>query len=94
MFTSKRNRGRGQVAAGELSLATSLWGMLYSDNAGVVSQTPEHLRKGVIVVVYAAFGLTELEAKTEMICRSTSEMSEATAIFSVEAAGQVYNQTN
>ena len=53
--------------------------MLYADDAGVVSQSPEQLRKmmGVIVVVCAAFGLTVSEARA-----------------SVEAAGQVYNQTN
>ena len=46
--------------AGEPVLATLLWGMLYVDDGGVVSQSPEQLRKmmGVIVVVCAAFGLT------------------------------------
>ena len=45
-----------------------LWGMLYADDAGVVSQSPEQLRKimGVIVVVCTAFGLTVSEAKTEI----------------------------
>ena len=40
--------------------ATSLWGMTYADNAGVVSRSPEQLWKmmGVIVVVCVAFGLT------------------------------------
>ena len=45
---------------------------------------------GTIVVVCTAFGLTKSEAKTEIMCL----MPETTAIFSVEAAGQVYNQTN
>ena len=49
---------------------------------------------GVIVVVCAAFGLTVSEAKTEIICLCTKEMPESTATFSVEAAGQVYSQTN
>ena len=49
---------------------------------------------GVIVVVCAAFGLTVSEAKTEIMCLRTKGMPESTAIFSVEAAGQVYNQTN
>ena len=48
----------------------------------------------VIVVVCAAFGLTVSEAKTEIMCLRTEGMSESTATFSVEAAGQVYNQTN
>ena len=47
-----------------------LWGMLNADDAEVVSQSPEQLRKmmGVIVVVYAASGLTISEAKTEIMC--------------------------
>ena len=72
------------------------WGMLYADGSGVVSQSPEHLRKmmGVIVVVCVAFGLTVSEAKTEIMCVRAKEMPEPTATFSVEAAGHVYNQTN
>ena len=70
--------------------------MLYADDTGVVSRPTEKLRKmmGVIVVVYAAFGLTVSEAKTEIVCLRAKGMSESTAIFSVEVAGQVYNQTN
>ena len=49
---------------------------------------------GVIVVVCAAFGLTVSEAKTEIVCLRAKRMPESTAIFSVEAADQVYNQTN
>ena len=69
--------------------------MLYADDAGVVSQSPEQLRKmmGVIVVVCAAFGLTVSEAKTEIMCLPAKGMPESIAIFRVEAAGQVYNQT-
>ena len=52
--------GRGEATAGESILATPLWGMLYADDAGVVSQSPEQLRKiiRVVVDVCAAFGLT------------------------------------
>ena len=49
---------------------------------------------GVIVVVCTAFGLTVSGAKTEIICYSTNGMPEETTISSVEAAGQMYNQTN
>ena len=49
---------------------------------------------GVTVVVCAAFGLTVSEAKTEIMCLRAKGMPESTATFSVEAAGQVYNQTN
>ena len=88
--------GRGEATAGDSVLATPLWGMLYADDAGVVSQSPEQLRKtmGMIVVVCAAFGVTVSEAKAEIMCLRAKGMPEFTAIFSVEAAGQVYNQTN
>ena len=44
--------------------------MLYDDDARVAWNLPEQRRKmlGVNVVVCAAFGLTVLEAKTEIIC--------------------------
>ena len=48
----------------------------------------------VIVVVCAAFGLSKAEAKTEIMYLRTKGMPESTALFSVEAAGQVYSQTN
>ena len=70
--------------------------ILYADDAGVVSQSLDQLRKmmGLIVVVYAAFALTVSEAKTEIMCLRAKGMPESTPIFTVEAAGQVYNQTN
>ena len=49
---------------------------------------------GVIEVVHAAFDLTVSEAKTEIVCLRMKWMPESIATFSVEAAGQVYNQTN
>ena len=61
--------GRGEVTTGELVLVTSRSGMYYADDAGVVSPSPEQLRKimGVIAVVWVAFGLlTVSEAKTEI----------------------------
>ena len=42
----------------------------------------------------SVFGLTVSEAKTEIMCLRTKGMPESTATFSVEAAGQVHNQTN
>ena len=58
--------GRGQATAGDSILATPLWGMLYADDAGVVSQSSEQLGKmmGVIVVMCAVFGFAVLEVKT------------------------------
>ena len=57
---------------------------------------PQQLRKmvGVIEAVCAAFSLIILEAKTEIICYSTKGMPQETTISSVEAAGQMRNQTN
>ena len=88
--------GRGEATVGETVLATLLWGMFYADDAGVVSQSPEQLRKlmAVIVVVCSAFDLTESEAETEIMCLRAKGMPESTTTFSVEAAVQVYNQMN
>ena len=79
---------RGKVTAGESVLATPLWCMLYADNTGVVSRSPEQLRKmmEVIVVVCAAFGLTVSEAKTEImlfVCtsRTVSYARELTSVY-------------
>ena len=94
--TSRRKRGRGEATAGKPVLATLLWGILYADDGRVVLQSLEQLRKmmRVIVVVCAAFGLTMSEAKTEIMCLRIKGMLESTALFSVEAAGQVCNQTD
>ena len=65
--------------------------MFNADDAGLISQPTEQLRKiigvVVIVVVCAAFRLTVSEIKTEIMCLSTKGMPEATTIISVEAAG-------
>ena len=88
--------GTGRETARESAPATSLWGMLYADTAGVISQALDQLRKnmGVIVVVCSAVGLTVSEAMAGILCLRAKRMPESTTIFSLEAAGQVYNQTN
>ena len=70
----REKRGGGgwrEATARESVVATTLWGMLYADDAGVVSQSPEQLRKmmGVIAVVCAAFGLTVSKAKDHVFTR-------------------------
>ena len=92
----RRAGGRGDATAGESVTATPSWGTLYADDARVVSQSSKQLRKmmGGIVVACAVFGLTVSEAKTEIMCLRAKGMPESTAIFSIEAAGQVYNQRN
>ena len=49
---------------------------------------------GMVVVVCASFDLTVSEAETEIMCLRAKGMLDSTTLFSVEAAGQVYNQTN
>ena len=70
--------------------------MLYADDAGVASQSPEQLRKmmGVIVVVCVALASPDRRVKIKIICLRMKWMPEAIAIFSVEAAGQECNQMN
>ena len=48
----------------------------------------------MIVVVCTAFDFTVSEAKTKIMCLRVKGVPESTATFSVEEAGQVYNQTN
>ena len=49
----------------------------------------------IVVVVCVAFSLVVPEADTEIVCLRAQGMPEATAaIFNVEAADQVYIQTN
>ena len=47
--------------------------MLYADDAGIVSRSPQGLEKmmTVIVTACAAFGQTVSEAKTEIMCLQT-----------------------
>ena len=91
----KTGTGRRWVTTTEEAAPTiSLWGMLYIDDAAVVSQSPEQLSKMMVVIatVCTAFGLTVSEAKTEVMNLRTRRMPDAAATFSVEAAGQVYKQ--
>ena len=77
-------------------LATPLWGMFYANDTGIVSQSHGQLRKmmGMIVIVCAVLGLTVPETKTEVMGLRRKGMSKSTAIFSLEAAGQVCSQKN
>ena len=70
-----------------------LWGMLYADDAGIVSRSLEGLEKMVTVIVTAcsSFGLTASEAKTEIMCMQTK--GGGTVWFTINAAGQVCEQT-
>ena len=70
-----------------------IWGMLYADDADIVSRSRNSLAKmkTVIVAVCASFGLTFSEAKTETMCLMTKGMDRVT--FVTEAAGQVCKQS-
>ena len=72
----------------------AVWGMLYADDAGVVSRSPKGLAEmmHVVVKVCGAFGLTVSEKKTETMCMPPPRTS--TATVEVEAAGQRYRQTD
>ena len=65
----RKKRWRGETTAGEPAPTTSLWDMLYADDTGVVSKSPEQLKKtmDVIVTVCTAYGLTVSEANTEIM---------------------------
>lgn len=45
-----------------------------------------------ILTMCVAFGLTFIEAKTEIMCLRTNGVPDAPATFGVEAAGKVYNK--
>ena len=71
-----------------------LWEILYADDAGIVSRSPEGLEKMMTAIVAgcAAFVLTVSEAKTEIMCLQTKGGGHLP--FTVTAAGQVGVQTN
>ena len=70
-----------------------LWGMLYADDAGIVSRSSEELERMMTVIVTAcsAFGFTVSEAKTEIMWLQTKGGGKVS--LTINAAGQVYKQT-
>ena len=56
--------------------STSVWGMLYADDAGIVSKSAEGPAKmmTVIVTVFEAAGLTVSDQKTETMLLRTLEI--------------------
>ena len=69
-------------------------GMLYADDAGIVSKSAQGLAKmmTVIVTVFEAAGLTVSE-KTEIMLLRTPDQTPCTSPLVIEAAGQRYRQT-
>ena len=70
----------------------AVWGMLYADDAWIVSRSPQGLAKmmEVIVEVYRAFALTVSAKETETM--SMPPPRTPRTIVRIEAAGQIYKQ--
>ena len=88
-------RDLSPVKEGTLEMVRrAVWGMLYADDAGVVSTSPRGLTRmmGVIVVTCQEFGLTVSEKKTEAMHLWSHPHTTSNALR-IEAAGQRYKQT-
>ena len=70
----------------------AVWGMLYADDAYIVSRSPQGLAKmmEVIVEVCRAFALTLSAKKTETMCMPPPRTPRT--MVQIEAAGQTYKQ--
>ena len=68
----------------------AVWGMLYVDDAEIVSKSTEGLAKmmTVIVKVFEEAGLTVSEQKTETMILRTPDQAPCTSPLVIEAAGQ------
>ena len=69
-----------------------VWGMLYADDACIVSRSPQGLAKmmEVIVEVCRAFALTVSAKKTEIMCMPPPRTPRT--MVRIEAAGQIHKQ--
>ena len=70
----------------------AVWGMLYANDACIVSRSPQGLAKmmEVIVEVCRAFALTVSAKKTETMCMPPPRTPRT--MVRIEAAGQIYKQ--
>ena len=70
----------------------AVWGMLYADDACIVSRSPQGLAKmmEVIVEVCRAFALAVSAKKTETMCMPPPRTPRT--MVPIEAAGQIYKQ--
>ena len=70
----------------------AVWGMLYADDACIISRSPQELAKivEVIVEVCRAFALTVSAKKTETMCMPPPRTPRT--MVQIEAAGQTYKQ--
>ena len=84
----------------------AVWGMLYADDAGIVSRSPAGLTRmmTVIMEVFSAFGLTVSEKKTETLLMRVLEKAQQSGetttptpplpALEIAAVGQKYNQVH
>ena len=82
----------------------AVWGMLYADDAEIVSRSPAGLATmmTVIVEVFCAFGLTVSEKKTETLLIRAPEKAQQPGetptpplpALEIATAGQKYNQVH
>ena len=81
--------GAGRVEEPLACVRRALCGMLYADDAGIVSKSTEKLAKmmTVIVTVFKAAGLTVSENKTGAMLLQTRDLASRAAPFVIEAAG-------
>ena len=71
----------------------AIWGVLYADDACIVSRSTRGLGRmmAVFVEVFVAFGLTISESKTETMCMPIPRAPATKIVFN--ATGQQYRQT-
>ena len=71
----------------------AIWGMLYADDACIVSRSARGLGRmmAVFAEVFGAFGLTISESKTETMCMPIPRAPATKIVFN--ATGQQYRQT-
>ena len=71
----------------------AIWGMLYADDACIVSRSPRGLGRmmAVFVEAFGTFGLTISESKTETMCMPIPRAPATKMVFN--APGQQYRQT-
>ena len=69
-----------------------MFGLLYADDAGIESQSPEGLEimMTVITTACSSFGLTVSVATIDIICLETKGRGNVS--FTINAAGQAYKQ--
>ena len=74
---------------------SAVWGMLYADDAGIVSKSAEGIAKmmtTIVTVLETAAGLTVSGQKTEAMLLRASDQAPRILPLVIEAAGQRYRQ--